>query len=62
MGPARRRDLAATVVAAALISYILVINLYRWFPPLTLWTGLSLAGVAVAKRPRRVCARQDQRG
>ncbi len=54
MGPTRKRDLALTVVGVALISYFAVIGLYRWFPPLTLWTGLSLAAVALAEA---VCGR-----
>lgn len=49
MGPTRKRDLAATVIAAAVITYLLVHVLYRYFPPITMWTGLSLLGVAVAE-------------
>jgi hypothetical protein len=49
MGPTRKRDLTAAVVAAAVGGYLLVITLYRWFPPITVWTGLSLAAVAVAE-------------
>jgi hypothetical protein len=49
MGPTRKRDLAMVTVGAGLISYLLVLLLYRWFPPLTLWTGLSLAAVAAAE-------------
>ena len=49
MGPTRKRDLAAGVVAAGLLGYLGVLLLYRWFPPLTLWTGVSLAGVAVVE-------------
>ena len=49
MTPTRKRDLAVIVVVAALVAYILVLSLYRWFPPLTVWTGLSLAAVAVAE-------------
>ena len=48
MGPTRKRDLAAAVAAAAVVGYLLVLMLYRYFPPLTVWTGLSLAAVAVA--------------
>lgn len=46
MGPTRKRDLVGAAVAAALLSYLLIHALYRWFPPITVWTGLSLLGVA----------------
>jgi hypothetical protein len=46
MGPTRRRDLAAAVLCTAVIGYLLVVLLYRWFPPITIWTGVSLAAVA----------------
>ncbi|WP_102141695.1 DUF3180 domain-containing protein [Mycobacterium hubeiense] len=49
MGPTRKRDLTAATVAAAVVGYLLVILLYGWFPPITLWTGLSLLGVAIAE-------------
>ena len=48
MGPTRRRDLVAVVVGTAVVSYLLVRVVYRWFPPITGWTGVSLLGVAVA--------------
>lgn len=48
MGPTRRRDLVAAVVVTAVASYLLVGVLYRWFPPITGGTGVSLLGVAVA--------------
>lgn len=48
MGPTRRRDLVAAVVVTAVASYLLVRVLYRWFPPITGWTGMSLLGVAIA--------------
>jgi hypothetical protein len=48
MGPTRRRDLVAAVVAAAVLGYLLVRMVYRWFPPITVWTGVSLLGVAFA--------------
>ena len=48
MGPTRKRDLAAAAVVAALLGYLVVRVVYRWFPPITLWTGASLLGVAVA--------------
>ncbi|WP_059016580.1 DUF3180 domain-containing protein [Mycobacterium sp. M26] len=49
MGLTRRRDLLAAVVAVAVLSYLLVHVLYRYFPPITLWTGLSLLAVAVGE-------------
>ncbi len=49
MGPTRKRDLAAAVVAAAVLGYLAVLLLYRWFPPLTIWTGISLAGVGLVE-------------
>lgn len=49
MGPTRKRDLAAAVVAAAVLGYLLVVSVYRWFPPITVWTGLSLLVVAAAE-------------
>jgi hypothetical protein len=49
MGPTRKRELTAAVVGAAVVGYLLVIVLYRWFPPITMWTGLSLLAVAIAE-------------
>lgn len=49
MGPTRKRDLTAAVVVAGVVGYLLVVLLYRWFPPITVWTGLSLLAVAVAE-------------
>lgn len=49
MGPTRKRDLLISAVTAAVIAYVLVTLLYRYFPPLTLWTGISLLVVAVAE-------------
>lgn len=49
MGPTRRRDLLYAAVAAAIIGYLLVVWLYRWFPPITLWTGVSLLAMAGAE-------------
>lgn len=49
MGPTRKRDLAAALVAAGVAAYLLVHVLYHYFPPITVWTGLSLLGVAVAE-------------
>jgi len=49
MGPTRKRDLTAATVIAAVASYLFVLLLYRWFPPITLWTGVSLLAVAIGE-------------
>ncbi|OFJ53774.1 DUF3180 domain-containing protein [Mycolicibacterium grossiae] len=49
MGPTRRRDLLAATAFTAVVGYVLVHGLYRFFPPLTVWTGLSLLAVAAAE-------------
>jgi uncharacterized protein DUF3180 len=49
MGPTRKRDLTVAVVGAAVIGYLLVTALFRWFPPITVWTGLSLLAAAIAE-------------
>jgi hypothetical protein len=49
MGPTRKRDLAIGTALAAVVAYLLVILVYRWFPPITVWTGLSLLVFAVAE-------------
>ncbi|ANE78995.1 hypothetical protein A7U43_06350 [Mycobacterium adipatum] len=49
MGPTRKRDLAAAVGIAAVVCYLLVTFLYRWFPPITLFSGVSLLAVAIAE-------------
>lgn len=49
MGPTRKRDISATAVLVAIVSYLLIDGLYRWFPPITVWTGLSLLAVAIAE-------------
>ncbi|MCG7595327.1 DUF3180 domain-containing protein [Mycobacterium sp. PSTR-4-N] len=48
MGPTRKRDLVAGAAAAAVLGYLLVRATYRYFPPITVWTGMSLLGVAIA--------------
>lgn len=47
MGLTRKRDLTLAVVVTALLGYVLVRAVYRYFPPLTLWSGVSLLGLAV---------------
>lgn len=49
MGPTRRRDLAVATAVAAVAGYLAIHLLYRYFPPITLWTGLSLLAVAAAE-------------
>lgn len=49
MGPTRTRDLIVATVLVALVGYVVVTLTYRWFPPITLWSGLSLLAVAVAE-------------
>ncbi|OBI32409.1 DUF3180 domain-containing protein [Mycolicibacter sinensis] len=49
MGPTRKRDVTAAVAVAAVVSYLAVQLLYRWFPPITVWTGISLLAVAIAE-------------
>jgi hypothetical protein len=49
MGPTRKRELTAAVVGTGVLAYLLVVLLYRWFPPITIWTGLSLLAVAVGE-------------
>jgi hypothetical protein len=49
MGPTRKRDLTAAAVIAAVLGYLLVVLMYRWFPPITVWTGLSLLAVGIAE-------------
>lgn len=49
MGPTRKRDLAAAVAGAVALGYPVVALSYRWFPPITLWTGLSLLAAAIAE-------------
>lgn len=49
MGPTRKRDLAIGTVLATVVAYLLVILVYRWFPPITVWTGLSLLAFAAVE-------------
>ncbi|MCV7280810.1 DUF3180 domain-containing protein [Mycolicibacterium flavescens] len=49
MGPTRKRDLAVAAVTTAVAGYLALLLLYRWFPPITLWTGVSLLAVAAAE-------------
>lgn len=47
MGPTRKRDLTVATVIAGALGYLLIVVLYRWFPPITVWTGLSLLVIAI---------------
>ena len=49
MGPTRKRDLTAATVLAAVAGYLLVMLLYRFFPPINLLSGVSLLAVALAE-------------
>lgn len=49
MGPTRKRDLVAAAVVASIVAYVAVRGLYRWFPAITVWTGLSLLAVAAGE-------------
>jgi hypothetical protein len=49
MGPTRKRDLTAATVVAAVVGYMFVVLVYRYFPPITVWTGVSLLAVAIAE-------------
>ena len=57
MGPTRKRDLAAAVIGVAILAYLLVHVLYRYFPPITVWTGLSLLAVAAGEAAWAVSVR-----
>lgn len=49
MGPTRKRDLTAATVLAAVLGYMFVVLVYRYFPPINVWTGISLLAVAVGE-------------
>lgn len=49
MGPTRKRDLAFAALVAVIVGYLAIRVLYRDFPPLTRWTGLSLLAVAAGE-------------
>ena len=49
MGPTRGRELAVAGALAAVTGYLAIHMLYRYFPPVTLWTGLSLLAVAAGE-------------
>ncbi|MCV7193785.1 DUF3180 domain-containing protein [Mycolicibacterium brumae] len=45
----RVRDLLTAAVAGALIGYLGAVLFYRWFPPVVIWIGSSLALIALAE-------------
>ena len=49
MGPTRKRDLSIGTALATVVAYGLVILVYGWLPPITVWTGLSLLVFAGAE-------------
>jgi len=49
MGPTRKRELLVATVVAAVFGYVVVRGVYRYFPAVTLWTGLSLLAVAAGE-------------
>jgi hypothetical protein len=49
MGPTRKLDVTAAAAVAAVLRYLAMGLLYRWFPPITVWTGISLLVVAIAE-------------
>ena len=49
MGPTRKRDLTTATVIVAIIGFVVVSLTYRWFPPITVLTGLSLLAVAAVE-------------
>jgi hypothetical protein len=49
MGPTRKRDLTFAAIATVIVGYLAIGLLYRYFPPITLWTGLSLLAVAAVE-------------
>ena len=49
MGPTSKGELALAAGVAAVLSYLMLHVIYRYFPPVTAWTGLSLLAVAVGE-------------
>lgn len=49
MGPTRLRDVGLAVLIITVLSYLMVHTLYRYFPPVTALTGLSLLAVAAVE-------------
>ena len=49
MGPTRKRDLTLVAIVVAAAGYPVIISLYHWFPPITLFTGISLLALAAGE-------------
>lgn len=50
MGPTRKRELLAAAAVVAVAGFVLVAGVYDdWFPPITIWTGMSLLAVAAVE-------------
>lgn len=49
MGATRKRHLTVAAAVAAAVAYLAVTWLYRWFPPITASTGISLLVIAIAE-------------
>ena len=49
MGPTRGRELAAAAAVAMIVGYLFIHTVYRYFPPITRWTGLSLLAIAAGE-------------
>lgn len=49
MKPTGKRDLAVAVVVMGVVSFVLIPHLYRYFPPISWWAGISLCVVAIAE-------------
>lgn len=49
MGPTRIRELAAAGACAVVLGFLTGLLAYRWFPPIGVWTGISLLLIAFAE-------------
>jgi hypothetical protein len=49
MGPTRVRELVVAAAVSAVAAYVLLLGLFRWLPPITVLTGLSLLLFATAE-------------
>ncbi len=50
MGPTRKRELLAAAAVVAVVAFVVVSGVYDdWFPPITVWTGMSLLLLAAAE-------------
>lgn len=58
MGLTRPRDLALAAVLAGVVGYLFIRLVYRDFPPIRVWTGLSLLVIAGAEAAWAVTVRR----